>query len=615
MSKFFCNPLNIPYTYQFIQKGEKCSLNREAADPSMIEFKGRYYLFPSMNGGFYHSDNLVDWTFHKYPELLPKYDYAPDVRQIGEWVYFSASRRGAICDFYRTKDPLGDEYERITGSFDFWDPNLFCDDDGRVYFYYGCSNATPIWGVELDPITMKPKSSPVELIWGKQKAHGFERLGINHHYRKEENYVLNMMKQAMSTQFGVNPDEVDEEFIVEHTPEDSKAVIRAVISDNPFIEGAWMTKHDGKYYLQYACPGAEFHTYGDGVYVGNGPLGPFEHATNNPYSYSPGGFCPGAGHGSTMEDLNGDWWHTATMRISVNHMFERRIGMWPAGFDDDGELFCNQRYGDWPQEIGEKSENPWKEPKWMLLSYGKPVEASSNEAEAINVTDENVQSWWKANADDKEVFLKLDLEDICLVNAIQINFADDMGLVDLPEGKSLTGDEGQGRYIEERTYFTRWLLEGSSDGAVWDILCDKRKAETDLPHDFLVWEKGKKIRYLKLTITELPYNQTACVSGIRVFGKKEIAKPAKAYITEAKRLDGMSMIVKWQDQADSEQNFGAAVGYEVLWGHSEEKLYHNYRVFNKNEQEIRALVSGTEYYVRVDSFNEAGITHGEVIKL
>ena len=53
----------------------------------------------------------------------------------------------------------------------------------------------------------------------------------------------------------------------------------ANIMDNtfldPFIEGAWMTKHNGKYYLQYGAPGTEFSGYADGVIVGNHPLGPF----------------------------------------------------------------------------------------------------------------------------------------------------------------------------------------------------------------------------------------------------------------------------------------------------------------------------------------------------
>ena len=52
-----------------------------------------------------------------------------------------------------------------------------------------------------------------------------------------------------------------------------------------------------------------------------------------------------------MEDAEGHLWHTSTMRICKNHNFERRIGLWSAGYDADGELFCNQRYGDWPQDM------------------------------------------------------------------------------------------------------------------------------------------------------------------------------------------------------------------------------------------------------------------------
>lgn len=41
-----------------------------------------------------------------------------------------------------------------------------------------------------------------------------------------------------------------------------------------------MTKHEGKYYLQYACPGMQFNTYADEVYVSNAPLGALRKATN-----------------------------------------------------------------------------------------------------------------------------------------------------------------------------------------------------------------------------------------------------------------------------------------------------------------------------------------------
>ncbi|MDQ0496530.1 family 43 glycosylhydrolase [Paenibacillus brasilensis] len=159
-----------------------------------------------------------------------------------------------------------------------------------------------------------------------------------------------------------------------------------------------MNKHNGKYYLQYASPGTEYNVYSDGVYVSDKPLGPYTLALNNPYSYKPRGFISGAGHGSTVEDCHGNLWHAATMRISVNHAFERRLGLWPAGFDQDGELFCNQRYGDWPFNIEQANINPWKNPEWMLLFYGKPAKASSYEegGDATRATDENVQTWWRA---------------------------------------------------------------------------------------------------------------------------------------------------------------------------------------------------------------------------
>ena len=108
--KYVCNPLNVDYHYQFNQvqmpemPGEApLQVAREAADPSMIQFQGKYYMFVSMNLSVWVSEDLVHWTSYRLPEELPLYDYAPDVRVIGEYVYFSASRRGEICDYYRTK--------------------------------------------------------------------------------------------------------------------------------------------------------------------------------------------------------------------------------------------------------------------------------------------------------------------------------------------------------------------------------------------------------------------------------------------------------------------------------------------------------------------------------
>ena len=519
--KYFCNPININYRYQFNadpRRHGQLQICREAADPSMICFKGRYYIFASMTLGVWVSDDLVSWENHRLPDTLPLYDYAPDVRVLGDWVYFCASNREQNCDRWRTKDILNGPYEKIEGSFPFWDPNLFVYDDGRVYFYWGCSNITPIYGVELDPETMLPKTEPKALVEGHPFDIGYERFGENNSLFPATEEEIDAKYRAFHEARGIPESMV---------PEEVKPLIRGMFSNKPYIEGAWMDKHEGKYYLQYAAPGTQFNTYSDGVYVGESPLGPFTLAENNPYSYKPGGFLPGAGHGSTMEDKQGNFWHTATMRISVNHDFERRVGLWPAGFDADGELFCNQRYGDWPMAVSGEKDDPWRKPAWMLLSVGKAVSASSSlpEHRPERAVEENVQTWWRAASNSREEWLQLDLGKVYRIHAVQLNFADDKLDIACP-GEIRPGS--QARYIEEAELVTQWKLEGSYDGENWFVIEDKSEAKSDLSHDLILREEGFDARYLRLSNMAVPYGQNPCVSGLRVFGLGEGDKPAQA---------------------------------------------------------------------------------------
>ena len=252
--KYICNPINVSYRYQFNadpRKGGELQICREAADPSMILFKGRYYIFASMTLGVWVSDDLAHWESYRLPEGLPFYDYAPDVRVIGDYVYFCASAREHSCDRWRTKDVLNGPYERMEGSFPFWDPNLFLDDDGRVYFYWGCSNETPIYGVELDPVTMLPRSEAVAVVEGHPFEIGYERVG-------EDNSTLPASAEEVEARYQayLKSRNMTESMV----PENLRPLIRGMFSNKPYIEGAWMDKHCGKYYLQYADPGTQYNT-------------------------------------------------------------------------------------------------------------------------------------------------------------------------------------------------------------------------------------------------------------------------------------------------------------------------------------------------------------------
>ncbi len=594
---YLCNPVNINYRYQFNMDPRlhgQMQICREAADPSMILFHGRYYIFASMTLGVWVSDDLAHWENHRLPKELPLYDYAPDVRVMGDWVYFCASRREENCDRYRTKDILNGPYEKIEGSFPFWDPNLFIDDDGRVYFYWGCSNITPIWGVELDPQTMQPISEKRVLVEGHPFEVGYERVGEDNSQLPASEAEIDAAYAAFHKRQGISEDQV---------PEQVKPLIRGMFSRKPYIEGAWMDKQNGRYYLQYACPGTQYNTYSDGVYVSSSPLGPFTLAGNNPYSYKPGGFLPGAGHGSTMRDKKGAWWHTATMRISMNHDFERRVGIWPAGFDADGELFCNQRYGDWPMTV---EGDPWRDPAWMLLSAGKKATASSftEGHEPEKATEENVQTWWRASTTDRTEWLQIDLGRDFDVHAIQINFADDK--IDIPCPGQIVGSS-QARYIEERDLATQWKLTGSTDGKDWFVIEDKSDVQTDLTHDLILREEGIRVRFLRLSDMAVPYGQQPCISGLRVFGLGQGKKPAAPVFT-VRRENDLDMMVSVQSQENT-------LGYNILFGNSPNKLYHSSMNFKAGDQRIGALIKGRNYFVRVDAFNENGITEGTCVRL
>lgn len=602
--KYYCNPLNINYRYQFNldQTVGKLQINREAADPSMVYFQGQYYIFVSMNLSVWVSNDLVDWKSYRLPENLPLYDYAPDVRVIGDYVYFSASKKGEICNFYRTKNIINGPYEEIQGTFDFWDPNLFRDDDGRMYFFWGCTNSEPLWGVEINPETMLPITEKIAILDGNPLIHGFERVGVDHTLYPLDEVIIDQKFDEFLIKAGSTRDSMPEQMKL------YESAIKDMLSNRPYIEGAWLTKYKEKYYMQYAFPGTQYNTYGDAVYVSDSPLGPYKMASNPIYSYKPGGFIPGAGHGSTMEDNHGNWWHTATMRISMNHNFERRVGLWPAGFNDDGDLFCNQLYGDWPIEVTNGKIDPWAEPEWFPLHIGKNVSASSYEVEKepANAVEENIQTWWRARTNNSGEWIQVDLGEVMSVNAIQVNFADDQLDIPVP-GEIRMGT--QARYIDEADYFTQWKLEGSVDGKKYFVISDKWEAQSDLPHDFIVLECSKKIRYVKLTINQLPYDQKPAISGLRIFGKGNGEKPIVPSYT-VDRISELDAEIKI-----TPQNNNDARGYNILFGNSPEKLYNSYMISDKTTQIIGALTKGESCYFRVDSFNENGITKGKIRKV
>lgn len=576
--RVLCNPVDLPYRYQDISiPGHSRSVNREAADPSVVRFGGRYYMFASMSRGFFHSTDLTSWSFQP-TDKLPPLDYAPDVREIDGVLYITASRNNENCPVFRSASPLDDDFTEVaTSEFPFWDPNLFQDEDGSVYLYWGCDNKTPIYGTQIDMDGFRQIGERLDILSSDTKGRGWEQPGEDH------------VRAEPKT--------------------DTERMILEMVGEAPFIEGAWMTRHNDTYYLQYSGPGTEYNTYADGYVTSTSPLGPFEYSPNSPFSSKPGGFMTGAGHGSTFEDEFGNWWHASTMRVSVNHMFERRIGLFPAGFDEDGVLFCNQNFADYPMLLPTKAIDPWTEASagWMLLSYGAATSASSvRDGHGSDlVVNENSRDWFIAGTADPGQWVRVDMGAEKLVHAVQVNLADHELAATAPAAAELHQKDHEVRGIYTGLPNAEYLLEVSTDGEKWTTIADTRIQRIDAPHGLFVLDEPADVRHVRLTGFAQPFGAPFTVSGLRVFGEGGGDAPAQA-MPSVERTDDLTAQLSWDAVP-------GAQGYNVRYGSHPEKLYHSWLVYSQVELTVRSLNAGAEYWFAVDAFNDSGVTSGEVL--
>lgn len=547
--KTYCNPVNIDYGYTPIPDFSEAGRHRATADPVIVNYRNDYFLFSTNQWGYWWSSDLINWNYIPRRFLRPwnkVYDElcAPAVGIIGDTMIVMGSTYSANFTVWMSTNPKKDEWKPLVDSFAIggWDPDFFTDDDGRLYLYNGSSNRYPLYGIELNRKTLSPYGARKELYLLEPWKYGWQRFGEN----------------------------MDDTFL------------------DPFIEGAWMTRHNNKYYLQYGAPGTEFSGYADGVVVGDSPLGPFT-PQPLPFSFKPGGFARGAGHGSTFTDRWNNYWHVSTITIAVKNNFERRIGIWPAGFDSDGVMYCNQAFGDYPSYLPQGPEDHLgtRFTGWMLLNYNKPVRVSSTLGaySANNAVDENIKTYWSAASADEGEFIESDLGELCTVNAIQVNYADQ-------DAEFLGKSSG---------VYHQYKIMESKDGKKWNLLADKTKNKKDVPHDYIELPTPVSTRYVRLINYHMPTGKFA-ISGFRIFGRGSGEKPSpvKNFVVLRTEKDKRSAWLKWYPVDN-------AYAYNIYYGVAPDKLYNSVMVYNSNEYWLKTMDKDLTYYFVIEAINENGV--------
>ncbi len=566
----FSNPLDLNYAYrEYEENNQSFPICLEGADPVMITFEGEYYLFSSITNGYWVSDDMVSWEFIPCDDnQLPNINnYAPALMVMDGAVYFHQGVHDKRL--FRNKTPRDpDTWELVTDNcYIGHDPFLFYDEiDDRVWASYGCGPGETeyIKVVELDRHTLEPIGDVHECLHFDPKTRGWERCWDNH------------------------------------------------LWEEGWTEGSQILRHNNKWYLIYS--GFSLHkSYANGVYVSDSPTGPYEYAQNNPVSHKNTGFVGGAGHGCFFEDLHGNWWNVTCASVHITHHFERRLNMFPAGFDEDGLLYVNTTLGDYPISLPDcPRDHRDLLPGYMLLSKDRPVTVSSVETAMPEnpmygqylfdtevpdsrydhnpryMNDEDIRTLWAADSREPGQWAQVDLGRCYAVKAVQLN---------IPTYNLQTKDPAE-RYHE-------FLIEASQDGETWTTLVDNRGLKEFAPHAY--YEVDACARYVKVTFFHVAGNGFAAISGLRVFGCGEGERPAAVSELTVVRgpEDLRNATLTWAPANHAE-------GYIVRYGIAPDKLYNQYQVYGESA-EVRTLTIGINYWFRVDSFNACGITNGEKI--
>ena len=471
----YANPLSIPDLPRGTDRAgagdEKKTLGdyRSIADPSVLLIDGKWYLYPSY-GMTYVSEDFVNWKY--VPCNIPSTPgYSPAVVEYGgrywmtrhsEGLYVSDTPTGPFEDVGPFILPDGSPLRPV-------DPAFFRDDDGAVYLYwFGCEGSPGqggrsfTLGARLSKDDIRRIETEPVVINAFDPSHEWERFGADH----------------QDDRWG-------------------------------WIEGQWMIRRGGRYYLIYAANGTEFPGYAMGAYYSDeGPLTGFVYQKRNPIVSRTDGLVRGGGHGSVVPAPDGSLWAFYTIPIAYNHIFERRIGMDRIEIDDSGELYC-PRVTDTPQYAPGQMLTGSAGLRALTAYMRFSCEASSQEPgrEGFLALDDSLMTCWLPREDDARPTLTVNLGaayDVAATRVIwrEAGLSYDRGALPGPFG---------------------YVIEVSPDGRRWVTALDASGNDVDLSVDYRAFDPVPG-RHVRLTVTKWPRGLRPGVISFTAFGTREKAE-------------------------------------------------------------------------------------------
>ena len=244
-----------------------------------------------------------------------------------------------------------------------------------------------------------------------------------------------------------------------------------------------------------------------GTYVSDSPLSGFVYQQRNPITECRSDIIKGAGHGCLVKGPADTLWAFYTCQISYVDKNERRIGMDPAGIGGNGNLFVAPVSDTLQWKPGlvrapEKGNAMGLKPV-SLYQLERATTASSFAPgrEGIYASDPSMLTWWEPNPNDSAPWLEIDLRGEYELSSMRILWRDP--LLFLENGYR------PGPY--------RYALFGTVDGERWEMICDMRDNDEDMPVDYIEFP-AKKASKIRLRLYGAPQGVWPGVISVTTFG-------------------------------------------------------------------------------------------------
>ncbi|MGQ9633127.1 MAG: family 43 glycosylhydrolase [Bryobacteraceae bacterium] len=494
----YCNPLPIEASSK-----DGSPQGVSLGDVTIVAEGGLYYMFCT-GGGAWVSKDLLEWKYQPVEVRGGRLPVAPHVAKYNGAFYMS----GNNAPLYRASNILG-PYEVVgpwknekgepwtgvsngkpwTGAFDV---DIYIDDDNKPYLYFPGRSTDGIYVAPLDPKDLTRFAAAPKHLFGFKSEHVWERWGEHNEY---ENVA--------------------------------------------WIEGPWVFKRRGIYYLLYSASGTQWMSYAQGVYTARNPLGPFRYSPRNPLTRKTTGVVTGPGHGCVVQAPDGTWWVFYTI-VLPNPPGGRRIGMDPVGFDAQGNPYVRSvsETPQWapgdvadPVRDGDSGSIPLTVNKMRAMNQRGSFSSQKPGRDAAYAVDGTLGTWWEPAEDDRQPTLTVDLGSITEFEDPQYFTVDSSRIVFATGARGGFGARGgtgaapaAPQAASSGPVAFRYKIETSRDGKTYETVLDKTNNNVTKYTEFDEL-RPTVCRFVRLTITEWP--RAASPLGIlefTAFGKAVSAK-------------------------------------------------------------------------------------------